>query len=391
MNWKTCFSAALAGLLLVQILALPADARQSSLKKFSDKKNPTAILTVRKADEEEKETLFDLDLTLEETTKIIREKKDYASEKKKNFVAVPLYYQDDYPDIMYGGGTVATSGCSVTSLAMVATYLTGYEYLPDELARYFGGRAENNIARLEFGAETLGIPFEKPENWNGALEALKQGKIVIVLTGTGSIFTDSQHFIVLTGISQDGEIYVNDSFKKNYEKWDLKKGFEEGFTEPQIWKGYEGAWIFDKAAIPEDYTRYYEIEPEKPEPRYPDIELTLAQKQLLARLVWAEARGESEEGQQAVAEVVLNRIHSVNFPDNIWDVIFSEGQFRSVPVLPSAQPTQAQYEAIEKAIYGPYLLPENVAYFATYKTNDSVWGTIGGHIFCYEEPTADPK
>ena len=32
---------------------------------------------------------------------------------------------------------------------MVATYLTGHEYLPDELARHFGGIAENNIARLK--------------------------------------------------------------------------------------------------------------------------------------------------------------------------------------------------------------------------------------------------
>ena len=34
---------------------------------------------------------------------------------------IPLYYQTDYPDMRYGAGSIATSGCSVTSLAMVAT------------------------------------------------------------------------------------------------------------------------------------------------------------------------------------------------------------------------------------------------------------------------------
>ena len=70
-----------------------------------------------------------------------------------SYQEVPLYLQTDYPDNMYGSGTIANNGCSVTCLAMVASYLTEHEYLPDELARYFGGSAENNIARLEKGAE----------------------------------------------------------------------------------------------------------------------------------------------------------------------------------------------------------------------------------------------
>jgi len=85
-----------------------------------------------------------------------------------------------------------------------------------------------------------------------------------------------------------------------------------------------------------------------------------------------------------VAEVVLNRMASPNFSDTLKGVIYAQGQFRSVPFLKDADPYQAQYEAIERAIYGPYVLPEDVVHFATYPTNDKVWGQIGGHIFCYE-------
>ena len=305
------------------------------------------------------------------------------SGSESGYKRVPLYFQTDYPDNMYGSGSIADNGCSVTCLAMVATYMTGHEYLPDELARYFGGVAENNIKRLENGAEAMQLPWEKMENFHKTMEALREGKIVIALMDSVSVFTDSQHFIVLTGINEDGLILVHDPYEPNYEKWDLKRAFREGFTEGDICCGFSGAWAFDKSAMPEEPFLYYE-EDLRGEPRYPDIQLTFEERQLLARLVWVEAQGECAEGQQAVAEVVLNRMASPNFGNTLKGVIYAEGQFRSVPYLEKAEPYQAQYDAIERAIYGPYILPEDVVHFATFRTNDNVWGEIGGHIFCYE-------
>lgn len=296
---------------------------------------------------------------------------------------VPLYFQTDYPNNMYGRGTIANNGCGITCLAMVASYLTGHEYLPDELAGYFGGVAENNIERLEKGAEAMQLPWEKMENFHKAMEALREGKIVIALMESNSVFTDNQHFIVLTGFNEDGLILVNDPYEPNYEKWDLKRAFREGFTEGDICCGFSGAWAFDKSAMPEEPFLYYE-EDLRGEPRYPDIQLSYEDRQLLAKVIWVEAQGECEAGQQAVAEVVLNRLASEKFGNTLKGVIYAEGQFRSVPYLEDAEPYQAQYEAIERAIYGPYVLPEGVVHFATYRTNDNVWGQIGGHIFCYE-------
>lgn len=305
------------------------------------------------------------------------------AEEKKVISTVPQYFQDDYPYTMYGSGTIMTSGCSIVSLAMVASYLTDHEYTPDELAHYFGGRAINNIARLEYGNKALQLACEKAENWHVVYKALQEGQVAIVLMNHNSIFTNSQHFIVLTGINENGKITVNDSNRDNYSFWQLKKGFEEGFEPEDILLGYDGAWIYDKSAMPEDPFIYYEEEPERGEPRYADITLSQDDIKLLAKVVWVEAQGECAEGQQAVAEVALNRIASDSFPDNLHDVIYGQGQFRSVPRLDKAEPFQAQYEAIERAIYGPYVLPKEVVYFATKPTNSNVWGQIGGHIFCY--------
>lgn len=297
---------------------------------------------------------------------------------------IPLYFQTDYPDHMYGVGTIASSGCSAVCLSMVASYMTGHTYLPDEIARYFGGAAENNIARLELGSDTLQLPYHKAENWHETYAALKEGKVAIALMNYKSIFTSSQHFIVLTGVTEDGKILVNDPYEPNYEKWDLKKGLEVGFDDSAIVQGYSGAWIYDKDAMPEAPFIYYKPKPVRGEPRY-DFELTEEEMDLLAKVVWVEARGECMEGQQAVAEVIFNRMASENFSDKLEHVIYSAGQFVSSKFLEDAQPYQMQYEAIENALYGPYVLPMDVVYFATNAKTDNVWGEIGGHVFCYAE------
>ena len=295
----------------------------------------------------------------------------------------PLFLQTDYPNVRYGSGTMPTSGCSITCIAMVATYLTGHTYYPDELAGYFGGHVGSNIDRLEYASDMLQLPWQRAENWHKALAAMEEGKIAIVLMNSRSPFTQGQYFIVLTGLTEDGKVLVNDPSGPNYDNWELKAGFENGFHPTTISNGYEGCWLYDPAQMPEE-PFIYEEEKVEVECRYPDLELTQDDIELLARMVWVEAQGEPEEGQQAVAEVVLNRLAADNFQDTLKGVIYAEGQFRSTAFLEDAEPTQTQYEAVEQALNGPYVLPKDVVFFATYAVNKNVWGKIGGHTFCYQ-------
>ena len=52
-----------------------------------------------------------------------------------------------------------------------------------------------------------------------------------------------------------------------------------------------------------------------------------AEQECLARAVYFEARGESLEGQLAVADVVLNRVASERYPDTICEVVVQRAQF----------------------------------------------------------------
>ena len=55
-----------------------------------------------------------------------------------------------------------------------------------------------------------------------------------------------------------------------------------------------------------------------------------ADHRLLAKLVYAEARGEPYKGQVAVAAVVLNRVRSSSFPNTISGVIYQRNAFTCV-------------------------------------------------------------
>ena len=204
------------------LLVLPANASEDPLavKDFAQFGAAEELTEETEPEETEPEETEPEETEPEET------QPEEDTEAEREF---PQYFQTDYPHVRFGSGTVANNGCSITSLAMVATYMTGHEYLPDELARYFGGRAENNIARLEMGSEALQLPYRKAENWPDAYAALEYGSIVIVMVDNRTPFTQSQHFLILTGINEAGKLVVYDSYEPNYEKWDLQQGFAEGF------------------------------------------------------------------------------------------------------------------------------------------------------------------
>lgn len=110
---------------------------------------------------------------------------------------------------------------------------------------------------------------------------------------------------------------------------------------------------------------------------------------LLARLIYGEARGESYTGQVAVGAVVLNRVKSSSFPNTIAGVIYQSGAFDAVSDGQiNLTPDNTAVQAAQDAING-----WDPSYGATYyfnpstATNKWIWSktetiTIGKHRFC---------
>ena len=156
---------------------------------------------------------------------------------------VPLYNQLDYSKVPYGGGTVATSGCGITCAAMAISYYNDVPVLPDELAPQFNNRKYSNLARMEQALAAYGIEYQKTASWNSVYQALQNGQLVISMQEVG-IFTNAQHFILITGMSYDGKIFVNDPYGYNYVKTcEMMSGFANGFDVYQIHNTASGYWI----------------------------------------------------------------------------------------------------------------------------------------------------
>ncbi|WP_052329952.1 cell wall hydrolase [Thermicanus aegyptius] len=92
---------------------------------------------------------------------------------------------------------------------------------------------------------------------------------------------------------------------------------------------------------------------------------------LLARLIHAEAGNQPYEGKIAVANVVLNRVKSPDFPNTIKDVIFQKGQFTPVANKKiNNTPTEEDIKAAKEALEGVVVL-EDALYFENSKNKNN--------------------
>lgn len=109
---------------------------------------------------------------------------------------------------------------------------------------------------------------------------------------------------------------------------------------------------------------------------------------LLSKLVAGEARGESYEGQVAVAAVVINRVKDSRFPDTLEGVIYQKNAFSVVKNgRIQAEPTSSTYRAAQEALYG-YDPTNKAIYFWNPDISTCSWINtlnphlrIGNHVF----------
>jgi hypothetical protein len=159
---------------------------------------------------------------------------DYGNIVFANASTPVVYYnQTDarWGSIMYGKtGTISSSGCGPTALAIVVASLKDSGITPPDVAKWAadnGYRAEGNgsyHSLMTDGARHYGLTVEAIGNdGNKLVEALKDGKLAIAIMAKGH-FTRAGPFIVLRGVTADGKILVADpsSINRSNQEWDLK-------------------------------------------------------------------------------------------------------------------------------------------------------------------------
>nr|WP_295972103.1 cell wall hydrolase [uncultured Bacillus sp.] len=146
---------------------------------------------------------------------------------------------------------------------------------------------------------------------------------------------------------------------------------------------------------PKDFTEYSDnndFETPAQEMPQPTPVISIEEKDLMARLVEAEARGESYEGKVAVATVVLNRMDSPEFPNSITEVIYQVvgNTYAFTPVQNGEINKPASEEAlraVDEALISTDRLNKAV-YFYNPKIATDDWirsrqiiKSIGNHVF----------
>lgn len=173
---------------------------------------------------------------------------------------MPYYFQADYPDVPYGNyGTVESHGCGPTSLAMVGSLCIGKFIYPDEVAKQYGAYNYPNGSSWELMtkfAEDHGFSVRDSYDIKEVKEALRQGDVAISSQKAG-LFTNGGHYIVLSGLTDDGKIMVHDPNKWSLTK--LEKEFKYGFEDWQIAKSNKKFWIYDVPKFEEPKTDVEEI------------------------------------------------------------------------------------------------------------------------------------
>lgn len=152
----------------------------------------------------------------------------------KNGETIVTYYSqldERWADKAYGkSGTIGSSGCGPTALAIVASTLKGKNITPEQVADWSvknGYRCEGNgsyHSLIPNGAKNYGLKVEKlgRSSKEELARHLSNGNLVIAIMSKGH-FTNGGHFIVLRGITKEGKVLVADpaSRKRSNQEWSM--------------------------------------------------------------------------------------------------------------------------------------------------------------------------
>ena len=93
--------------------------------------------------------------------------------------------------------------------------------------------------------------------------------------------------------------------------------------------------------------------------------LNVDDRELLARLLYCEGRGESIDCQRAIVSVIVNRLNSGYWGNTYSSVVYAKGQFSPVSsgAINNAKPSQTQYEVVDYVLENGITIPSWVMYF----------------------------
>ncbi|MCU6762208.1 Peptidase C39 family [uncultured Roseburia sp.] len=157
---------------------------------------------------------------------------DLTKEVKQGEIPLFLQWDQRWGYEYYGNDMIAVDGCGPTCLSMVVAGLTqDASFSPLKAAQFAEQKgfyvegSGSSWSLMSEGAQKLGLTANEISLDESVIRReLHAGHPIICVLGPGD-FTSSGHFIVLTGINNDGTVNVNDPNSKirSGKTWDLQR------------------------------------------------------------------------------------------------------------------------------------------------------------------------
>lgn len=171
----------------------------------------------------------------------------YPDVAHERYCQVQLYLQQDYPTTRYGNYNITSHGCGITTMAMVATYLSDTELTPPMLCpiydRYCYPSGTDGRLFTETPPEMGFYLQERVFDYRKAREAMEQDGCLVVVVQHKGYWTRGGHYLVLEELTEDGLVQVRDSNIFNYGR--LMKHKEDAFPWSTITPSGMCYWIFE--------------------------------------------------------------------------------------------------------------------------------------------------
>ena len=144
-----------------------------------------------------------------------------------------VYYNqldERWKNLPYGTDNIGGYACGPTAMSIVVSSLTSDTVDPPHMAQwayengYWCSKSGSYHSLIPGAAAAWDLPCEgcTPSEPQRIVDALADGKLVVALMTKGH-FTSSGHFIVLRGVTSEGEILVADpsSYNRSNKAWDM--------------------------------------------------------------------------------------------------------------------------------------------------------------------------
>lgn len=201
--------------------------RKADKERLAEEECPESLLELLEKNPEARDFVLDYEKNKDKVWD-----RDVADEVTEGEIPLFLQWDERWGYESYGDDFLAVTGCGPTCLSMVVCGLTGEtKWNPYETAQwaeeqgFYVSGSGSSWELMSTGAEKLGLSAEELAFDETHIRAALTAEMPIICVMGPGDFTTGGHFLVLTGVDENGDICLHDpnSPMRSEQHWELDR------------------------------------------------------------------------------------------------------------------------------------------------------------------------